>query len=116
MRLKLFIAVALLLAGGAAASAKSEVADAAQHGDKAAVRTLLQAKADVNTPQADGTTGLHWAAQADDLELADLLIRAVGNDSAANGTGVKRMRLASMKGSAAMLHRLLDAGADANAP
>jgi len=116
MRLKLFIAVALLLAGGAAASAKSEVADAAQHGDKAAVRTLLQAKADVNTPQADGTTGLHWAAQADDLELADLLIRAGAKVSAANVAGATPMLLASTNGSAAMLQRLLAAGADANAP
>src|SRR5581483_3694086 len=116
MRLKLFIAVALLLAGGAAASAKSEVADSAQHGDKAAVRTLLQAKADVNTPQADGTTGLHWAAQADDLELADLLIRAGAKVSAANVAGATPMLLASTNGSAAMLQRLLAAGADANAP
>ena len=40
---------------------KSDVADAAMRGDKAAVRALLAQKADVNAPQADGATALHWA-------------------------------------------------------
>jgi len=41
---------------------RSDVADAAMKGDKAAVRTLIQQKADVNAPQPDGATALHWAA------------------------------------------------------
>jgi len=36
------------------------------------VRSLIQKKANVNVPQIDGTTALHWAVQADDLETADL--------------------------------------------
>ena len=43
---------------------------------RAAVHRLLARKADVNAPQADGTTALHWAARWDDLETAGLLIRA----------------------------------------
>ena len=54
------------------AAPKSDVADAAMRGDKAAVRTLLQQKANVNAPQIDGTTALHWAVEANDLELTDL--------------------------------------------
>jgi ankyrin repeat protein len=49
--------------------------DAAQSGDKDALRSLLQKKADVNAAQADGSTALHWASYRDDLESADLLIR-----------------------------------------
>ena len=54
-------------------------------GDTGAVQTLLRQKADVNAPQIDGTTALHWAVEANDLELADLLLRAGAKPSAANG-------------------------------
>ena len=46
-----------------------------------------QQKADVNAPQVDGATALHWAVYRDDLELADLLIRAGANVNAANREG-----------------------------
>src|SRR3954454_19746087 len=36
--------------------------DAVRGGDRAAVRSLLHAKADVNAAEADGTTALQWAA------------------------------------------------------
>ena len=35
----------------------------------------------------DGATALHWAVYRDDLELADLLIRAGANVKAANREG-----------------------------
>ena len=61
------------------AAAGSEVADAAMKRNSDAVRALLQRKANVNAPQVDGTTALHWAVRLDDLELADMLIRAGAN-------------------------------------
>ncbi|HSP68606.1 MAG TPA: ankyrin repeat domain-containing protein, partial [Bryobacteraceae bacterium] len=85
-------------------------------GDKAAVRSLIQKKADVNAPQIDGTTALHWAVQADDLELADLLIRSGAKVSVATVAGATPFQLAAVNGSAAMLDRLAAAGADPNAP
>jgi ankyrin repeat protein len=30
----------------------------------------------VNSPEPDGTTALHWAVRADDLDTADRLIKA----------------------------------------
>ena len=36
--------------------------------DKVAVRALLQRPIDVNLPEADGMTALHWAARLDDLQ------------------------------------------------
>jgi ankyrin len=97
-----------------AIAAGSEVADAVMQGKKDVVRSLLQRKADVNAPQVDGTTALHWAARADDLETADLLLRAGARVSAANREGATAMQLAALNGSAAMIERLLKAGADPN--
>src|SRR5258708_1518710 len=54
----------------------SPVAEAAMRGDKAAVKSLLQSKEDVNKAQADGATALQWASYKNDLEMADLLIAA----------------------------------------
>ena len=56
MKFRLCLAVALAVFYAVGAPAKSDVADAAQRGDKAAVRSLVQKKADVNAPQIDGTT------------------------------------------------------------
>jgi len=92
----------------------SPVADAAMSGDNAALRSLLTKKADVNAPQADGATAIQWAAYRNDLEVADLLIRAGANVKAANRDGATALYLASIRGSAPMLDRLLKAGADAN--
>ena len=65
------VAITLLMAWGLCAAGRSEVADAAMQGDKSALRTLLQQKADVNAPQVDGTTALHWAVRANDLEMTE---------------------------------------------
>jgi ankyrin repeat protein len=103
-------------AGGLLSAAASDVADAAMRGNKEAVRSLLQRKANVNAPQSDGTTALHWAVRADDFETADLLIRAGANVSAANREGATPLLLASMNGNAAMIENLIKAGAESNAP
>jgi uncharacterized protein len=96
-------------------AASSDIADAVMKGNKDAVRSLLARKVDVNAPQIDGTTALHWAVLADDVETADLLIRAGAKVSAANREGVIPMQLAAINGNAAMIDKLIKAGADANA-
>src|SRR5690349_2707031 len=58
------------------AAGDSRLSEAAMQGDKATVTKLLQQKADVNAPQGDGTTALHWAAYRDDVEMAQMLIKA----------------------------------------
>jgi uncharacterized protein len=55
------LAVAVFLAVATPAAA-SDIADAVRRGDADAVRRLVAANADVNEPQGDGTTALHWAA------------------------------------------------------
>jgi hypothetical protein len=54
-------ALILLVSALLSAAGRSEVADAVMNGDRAALGALLQRKADVNAPQADGATALHWA-------------------------------------------------------
>ena len=39
--------------------------------DRAAVAALIAQKADVNAPQVDGATALHWAVCYDDVEMLD---------------------------------------------
>ena len=91
------------------------IVEAAKAGDKAAVASLLRQRASVNTPEADGTTALHWAVRGNDLETADRLIRAGADVKAANRYGVTAIYLAGVNGNAALIERLLGAGVDANA-
>jgi len=104
------VAVATALVAGAG---KSDIADAAQRGDRAAVQKLILQKVDVNAPQVDGATALHWAMYRQDVELADTLIRAGANVKAVNRTGMTPLAMASLYGNAALIDRLIKAGADA---
>ncbi|HTB11005.1 MAG TPA: ankyrin repeat domain-containing protein [Bryobacteraceae bacterium] len=98
-----------------AATSDTRLADAAQNGDRAAVRSLLAKKVDVNAPQGDGTTALHWAAFNDDADVAKLLLAAGANVKAGTRVGaITPLFLASKNGSAPMIELLLKAGADAN--
>ena len=96
------------------AAAPSEVADAVEHGDRAAVLQLLEQHADVNAPQPDGSTALHWAVHRSDKDTVELLLRAGANPKAANHDGSTPLWLASINGDAAILEALLKAGADPN--
>ena len=113
-----FLWLSFLMFGLAAASVAAEkptLADAAEHGNKALIRTLLNAGADVNAAQADGTTALHWAVYNDDVETAGLLVKRGANVNTANRYGVPPLSLACANGNADLVKLLLDAGADANA-
>jgi ankyrin repeat protein len=107
-------AVLLVLCLPAFGAANSPVADAAMKSDWTALQTLLQQKADVNAPQADGATAIQWAAYNGDLEMADLLIGAGANVKAANREGATALQLACINGDAAIIERLIRAGADPN--
>src|SRR5437773_3775096 len=103
----------LCFAGVTLGAGRSDVADAVMTGDKAAVRTLIVRKSDVNAPQVDGATALHWAVYRDDLETADLLIRAGAKANVANREGTTPLAMACLYGNAPMIEKLLKAGADA---
>ncbi len=112
MRVRYLMAMLALSAGAFAST--SPVADAAMNGDRPAVAALIQQKADVNAPQADGSTAIQWAAYRNDLEIADMLIAAGADVKARSREGATALYLASLNGSAPMIERLLKAGVDAN--
>jgi ankyrin repeat protein len=106
----------LLFAASIVGAATTDVADAAMQGNREGVQAAIARKADVNAAQIDGTTALHWAAERDDVAMADLLIRAGARVAARTREGVTPLQLAATNGSAAMIDRLLKAGADPNTP
>src|SRR5262249_50943078 len=98
-----------------AAAPPSPVADAAQAGDRDAVRSLLRQAADVNASQADGMTALHWAAMRNDAALAETLLDAGANVKATTRINSYTPLLRAAKnGKAGVLEPLLNAGADVN--
>jgi len=104
----LFFAGSLHLGAG-----RADVADAVMKHDAAALRALLQQKADVNAPQADGATALHWAVYHDDFEAMELLIAAGAKADLKNREGVTPLHLASLYGNSRIIDRLIKAGSDA---
>ena len=90
----------------------SDVADAVMRGDRVAARELLASGADVNAPQADGATALHWAVYRGDASVVSMLIGAGADVDAANRNGATPLSLASAKGDPTALVALIDAGAD----
>ncbi len=103
-----FSAVSLL------AATDTRLVDAVRNHDKDAVRTLLKEHVDVNAPEADGTSALHWAAHSNDLETVQLLLRAGANAKATSRYGVTPLSEAATYGSGALVDALLKAGADVN--
>ncbi|MBI4485338.1 MAG: ankyrin repeat domain-containing protein [Acidobacteria bacterium] len=111
--MRVLIAVTVLVLLGASAEVRAnDVADAVKRGDLAALRGLIQKKADVNAREVDGSTPLHWAVYRDDLDAANLLINAGANVRAATREEVTPLVMACLQGNLPMVERLLEAGAD----
>ena len=115
MRIRLITWLVVLLGAmpAMAVAAGSEAADAAQRQDLPALRALLSKRANVNAPQPDGTTALHWATHWNDAETVKVLLGAGANPAVTNRFGASPLSEAALSGNADLLKLLLDAGADA---
>lgn len=114
---KLLASLILAAAGSArlfAAADDFRILEATERGDRAAVKALVAAKADVNAARPDGATPLAWAVHFDDVESVELLIKSGANVNAANDYGVTPLALACTNRNAAMVAVLLKAGANPN--
>lgn len=106
--------LALLAASLPAASTLPALANAAEAGQRDAVRALLQQGADPNAGQADGMTALHWAAHDNDIAMAKLLLEAGARAGMSNRYGITPLFLACQNGNVAIATLLLESGADPN--
>lgn len=116
-QLPAWLAVAMLaVASGATAAGAGDVRliQAVRNGDLAQVRQLVQRKADVNERQADGSTALHWAVNAEDARMTALLLSSGAKVDVANEYGVAPLSIATAGRSVDIVEALLVAGASPN--
>lgn len=110
------IAVLLLcgfwITGTEAAGRVSELAQAAKNRDWNAVAHLLEQGRDVDAPQADGATALHWAAHWNHPATLEALIDAGANVNAENDLGATPLWVACADRNTGIVKRLLAAGAN----
>lgn len=115
---RLALVVSLVIAGiaprAAGAADDRRLVDALKLGRGEVARALIKQRVDVNIPQPDGTTPLHWAVEHGDKDMVSLLIGAGANANAANAFGVTPLSLACRNGDAAIVGALLRAGAKPN--
>lgn len=100
---------------GSSTGGASGLLTAAKAGDAAAVRSLVQRKANINASEADGTSVLHWIVRQGDAATARLLLAAGARADAINRYGVSPLALAARHGYPELVGALLDAGAGVRA-
>ena len=96
-------------------AAGTPLIDAVRSRDADRVRSLVKGRADVNAPQGDGSTALHWAVHLDDAVLVDYLIESGARVDPANDLGVTPLYISCTNRNGGLTERLLNAGANANA-
>jgi uncharacterized protein len=109
--------VLLVMTGLPVAAQTSALADAAMRRDVEAVKTLLARKADVNQPQGDGSTALHWAAYNSQPDMVRLLLAAGANVGAKSRLGgLTPLMMAAKAGDATVVKLLVEARSDVATP
>ena len=99
----------------AAVLASSPLIDAVKSGDIERVRAQVKAGSNVNQPEGDGATALHWAVHRDSNDLVRLLLDAGASAQAVNDLGITPLHLAAANGNVTTMRWLLEKRANANA-
>jgi ankyrin repeat protein len=103
------------LASVAALAAGASLTEAIKSGQRAAAIDIIANKsADVNAAEADGSTALLWAANLNDVDLAERLLKAGADPKVRNRLGATPLAEAAFNSNTEMIKALLDAGADPN--
>jgi len=95
--------------------AQTALIDATKSQNRAAVEALIEQNTNLNMPQGDGGTALHWAVYRNDNSITKLLLEGGANANASDDHGVTPLSLAALNANPALIQMLLDAGADVNA-
>ena len=98
------------------ATAADTLATLIQSGDRDAALGMIESGTDVNAPQGDGTTPLHWAAYRNDVELSRILLDHGAQPDALNRFGSTPLAEAIKIANLDLVEMLLDAGAGAESP
>ena len=104
----------LAIASLSAVGASPSLADAAKNQDWDTVRTLVHQGGDVDVPQPDGSTALHWAAYWNSRDTLDVLLEAGADVNVQNDYGATPLWAACANRHGAIVRRLLDTGANPN--
>jgi ankyrin repeat protein len=108
--------IVILSTTGSRAAALAAIADAAMRGDRAEVISMIKQGVDVNAPQGDGVTALHWAARHGDADLVSKLLAAGASARAVTTFGsYTALHLGAERGSAPVVQALLRAGTPVDA-
>jgi ankyrin repeat protein len=111
----LVVIFSLCAAPSSGFAADAVLANAAEKQDWKFIDAMLQKnRADINTPQADGMTALHWAVYHDNADLAKQLLAEGADAKAENRYGITPLSIAAKNGNDPIVKALLAAGADPN--
>jgi ankyrin repeat protein len=105
---------AFACAGAAVDTHDSRFPDAAKNQDVKTVRSLLNQKVDVNARASDGSTALLWLAHWNELDTAELVLKAGADANAANDFRMTPLSQACTNASAEFVRLLLKNGANPN--
>src|SRR5262245_41997837 len=107
----LYVLTLALAAATAGAATDTRLGEAVKSHNQATAKSLITQGVEWNATQPDGATALHWAAQWNDLDTAELLLKARAKVDVSNDYGATPLWLATLNGSATFVERLLAAGA-----
>src|ERR1700722_5996825 len=83
-------------------------------GDRETVRSLLNARTKDEVAGPEGTSALIWSAYRNDVDMAELFLRAGVDVNAANSYGATALYGAAASADPTLTEKLLAAGGDAN--
>lgn len=110
-----FAVLSTLLITCTFSNAQTALIDATKSQNRTAVETLINENVNVDTPQGDGATALHWSVYRNDAEITELLLSNGANPNASDDHGVSPLSLAALNANPRLIQLLLEAGAEVNA-